>query len=481
MLGRIGRVGAAAAGVVAIGVGTIHFTHRPASDIRKLQEERLGTKNPTPIVFPSELHVKWPVFAVNELGDWVQNRGIRLFRPASKENLRLLDELAAYLPDRELANMREGLRLADEESDPVRGDAPISSFLYSFVIKEALTARLQVEQEYAKYKEELDHTELAPRIIITGQPRTGSTFLHFLLAQDPNARHLSAWEQSKPLPMPTSETYYTDPRIGEMEEMYMKMEMFVENIVERMRRCHDNDKGKLEEEILLHLHCLLFLLFDPRKSKFMDWLTKPNPEAYQYIRRFLVLSQKFHPPRKHWVLKTPLHGIYFDNLLEEFGRDDKTVVVVTHRDPVNVVPSFAQLAAVNSILVCRDAMSGKDCTFVKEDFGKFVVKFCHDIVTRIEEGRQKYQGPAKIIDVEFSDIVKDPLGTVRRIYAEAGMDFSPEAEDAVKAYITRNAEERKRKRQGGNFNPTNNDDYGVDVDYIKTLFADYREAHGYAK
>jgi hypothetical protein len=51
-------------------------------------------------------------------------------------------------------------------------------------------------------------------IFIVGLPRTGSTALHHLLAQDPDTRAPQAWEVMSPSPPPTRETYETDPRIA---------------------------------------------------------------------------------------------------------------------------------------------------------------------------------------------------------------------------------------------------------------------------
>src|SRR5262245_45445097 len=48
-------------------------------------------------------------------------------------------------------------------------------------------------------------------IFIVGLPRTGSTALHHLLAQDHDTRAAQAWEVMYPSPPPTRVTYETDP------------------------------------------------------------------------------------------------------------------------------------------------------------------------------------------------------------------------------------------------------------------------------
>ena len=53
-------------------------------------------------------------------------------------------------------------------------------------------------------------------IFIVGQPRTGTTILFDLLAQDPQLRPPLTWEVDNPYPLPRPETYDTDPRIAEI-------------------------------------------------------------------------------------------------------------------------------------------------------------------------------------------------------------------------------------------------------------------------
>ena len=67
-----------------------------------------------------------------------------------------------------------------------------------------------------------EHPEVAGQrierpIVIIGQPRTGTTILYDLLAQDPTLRAPLTWEVDHPFPVPQPDTYYTDPRIAETQ------------------------------------------------------------------------------------------------------------------------------------------------------------------------------------------------------------------------------------------------------------------------
>src|SRR6185436_6769334 len=67
-----------------------------------------------------------------------------------------------------------------------------------------------------------DHPEVArgtirAPLVIVGQPRTGTTILYDLLAQDPADRAPLTWEVDRPCPSPETATYGTDPRIDEVQ------------------------------------------------------------------------------------------------------------------------------------------------------------------------------------------------------------------------------------------------------------------------
>ena len=74
-----------------------------------------------------------------------------------------------------------------------------------------LAQRLQVEDWYRRYPE-IDDEQIERPLFGLGLPRTGSTALSHLLAQDPAARSLRMWEASRPCP-PPSTVEGPDPRV----------------------------------------------------------------------------------------------------------------------------------------------------------------------------------------------------------------------------------------------------------------------------
>src|SRR4051812_25482751 len=76
----------------------------------------------------------------------------------------------------------------------------------------ALTSRLQIVK-WRKENPDVATQPITRPIFIVGQPRTGTTILFDLLAQDPALRPPLTWEVDNPVPLPSRQTYDTDPRI----------------------------------------------------------------------------------------------------------------------------------------------------------------------------------------------------------------------------------------------------------------------------
>lgn len=113
-------------------------------------------------------------------------------------------------------SFREGLDiLLASLRDEARLNARGGAFIYRRIAGH-LAQRLQVEEWYRRHPE-IDDIPVQAPLIGLGLPRTGSTALAMLLAQDPNVRYVRRWESSQPCP-PPSTVQGRDPRIPADED-----------------------------------------------------------------------------------------------------------------------------------------------------------------------------------------------------------------------------------------------------------------------
>ena len=174
-----------------------------------------------------------------------------------------------------------------------------------------LVNRLRVEQCY-RTNPEIDEQRIVSPLFGLGLPRTGSTALSFLLAQDPARRSLRVWEASDPCPPPETATEHSDPRIALAQagidftnEMFPGMSEMLPTAAEGPQECL--------LPMAMEFRSVVFegMAYVP---SYTAWLLRCDMEpAYRYHRRVLKLLQ-WHCPPDRWWLKTPAHMLSIEAL-----------------------------------------------------------------------------------------------------------------------------------------------------------------------
>src|ERR1041384_459072 len=92
------------------------------------------------------------------------------------------------------------LRILTESLEQEAELHPLGRFLMRLHLESVLETRLRLNEEWRKNPQLIEHPIRQP-IFVTGMPRSGSTFLHELLAEDPANRAPRVWEVMFPLPI----------------------------------------------------------------------------------------------------------------------------------------------------------------------------------------------------------------------------------------------------------------------------------------
>lgn len=112
---------------------------------------------------------------------------------------------------------REGL---ERTVDALNAEADLNELgavIQHATISNALIQRLKIVETYKRHPE-IDDEVIQGPVVILGLPRTGTTALGQLVANDPQFRSLRTWESQAPVPPPEAATQYTDPRIAQAAE-----------------------------------------------------------------------------------------------------------------------------------------------------------------------------------------------------------------------------------------------------------------------
>jgi len=327
--------------------------------------------------------------------------------------------------------------------------------LFQIQCRHALGQRDKVEAELRACPEILDEPVHRP-MFITGMPRSGTTLLQKLIAQDPERRALLYWETAFPAPAPEPETHDSDPRIAFVEEGLGRMYQAAPQVRALHRLSAKEPEeclGLFDLEFANLSKCAAFNL-----PSHQSWLlNRDMTPVYAFYKRALQLLAWKFPPRR-WVLKAPMHLNYLDALQTVFPDAD---IVVTHREPLQTLPSTASLVYLFRKLSLgrADAREVGRQTMTRQ-------------AVAVKRGMQaRAAAPERFLDVSYRALTVEPIAAVRRIYRHFDLDFSNEFESRMQAWLEKN---RQHKHGRHRYSLAQ---FGLDEPTIGRHFSDYREAY----
>jgi Sulfotransferase family len=276
-----------------------------------------------------------------------------------------------------------------------------------------LRHRLQIEDCYARHPE-IDGQQIVAPLIVLGLPRTGSSALHCLLAEDPAARVLRSWESMFPCPPPETATQYTDPRIELMQQQMDRRA----RVTPRMQQMVPSSATSPTEDQLTMAQDFKSQIFQAsfRIPSYTRWLVHEADLEPTFIwqKRVMKLLQ-WHCPPTRWRLKCPTYSLFI-NAFDRVFPDAR--YCMTHRDVANVLPSVADLYFEMN----------KPNTDVpdKRWMGEVNFEFC-DLGMRRMMAFRDAGNEHRFFDIRFAPFQQDPFPTMQRLYDFLGEEFTSEA------------------------------------------------------
>jgi hypothetical protein len=292
-----------------------------------------------------------------------------------------------------------------------------------------LANRLRV-LDHRKHHPDVAVQEIRAPLFVIGMARTGTTFLFGLLAQDPAHRSPLTWEVSMPCPPPETATYYTDPRIAEVEDRFNAMKRAVPGF----EAIHPVSARLPQECLFIHAMDFHSMQFEAMYNvpSYEHWLERQDMRpTYRFARDFLQHLQSRCAPNR-WVLKSPAHLIALDALLDVFP---DALIVQTHRDPLEVIGSAASLHCTLRAASC-DGIEPHAVGRDQFDFWSRVLDRAIAVRDRCADNTSRF------FDLQYEDLLADPIGCVGRIYAHFGMELSVEAESRMRTFMAENGREK---------------------------------------
>lgn len=320
---------------------------------------------------------------------------------------------------------------------------------WDFIVT-GLTALLRIEALFRAHPE-LDALPLVPPLVVTGLPRSGTTFLHRLLADTADARAIPFYEHVHPL-RPAG----LDLRRLEVEAKFVPWRMVASRY--DMDAIHYVRPGEADEcnfALRLGMRSMVFWSTATVYS-YLEWLLEQDMhDAYRTYRRVLQLIQR-DAPGQRLTLKCPSHAAFLPALTAALP---EAMIVQTHRDPEVIA------ASEGSLILALQATSTSELDWrrsVQANLRK-VVTYADRVVAFADTA-----AGGRVHHVNYRRLVAEPVEVAAEIRRGFGLPF--DAEHAAR--LARYARSNRQHKHG--HHRYSLEQYELDRESIGRSFAAYR-------
>ena len=293
---------------------------------------------------------------------------------------------------------------------------------------EIIAGRMQVEDYYHRYSE-IDDEVIEPPLVITGLPRTGSTFLQRLIANDSRFLAVFFWESR--FPAPFVDEHVENP-VARIEAAKAEVAAMLKAVPE-LASVHPLDAEAADEEILMLEQSLCSTNSQAFVNipSFAEWQEQQDQAiGYRYLKKLLKFLQWQKRQRgaqgQRWILKTPHHVHCIDTLVDTFPG---VQIIQTHRNPLQTMPS---ITSFNYFLFQLYSDQVDPLVVARAWNNKWIkgLKYCLKFRATHPE--------TEFLDVAYAETVKDPLNVLRQVYQFAGLELTDAVLSSADAFLQAN-------------------------------------------
>ena len=322
-----------------------------------------------------------------------------------------------------------------------------------------LVQSLVTQARVARHRElhpEVAHIAVEHPVFIIGLPRTGTTLLHNLLALHSDLRCPNLWE----LLNPAGER---DP--AQQEDAIKQAKAYVEwyyRSAPRMPTIHPMAAMRPDECQRLLGNAFRSPIYWIRYNvpSYAEWFLGQDLRCAYQFHKVQLQSILWRIPGRIPVLKDPFHIWNLEALAAIYpnARD-----LVLHRDPAVSVMSTCSLTAT-----ARGARSA--CISLTE-IGLFWRDHIDKALARLPASRASAIPAHAALDIRYSDLIQDAMGTMRRVCDFLDIPLNDETAGRIREFTAENP------LQKHGVHSYTNEEFGLNRNDLVERFAAYRREY----
>src|SRR6201985_1868055 len=293
-----------------------------------------------------------------------------------------------------------------------------------------LTSRLEFFEDRNRYP--IADEVIDSPMLVTGEPRSGTTLMHALMSVDPDARALRFWEVMYPSP-PPGLAGSDDARRARADDDWREINAKMPKWLHSHPYNDMLGEGLPEDERTW--------AFDFRVMTPTAWWRVPmqslvgglatDATAQYWLHKAMLQQLQYGRPRKYWVLK----GFHGFRLKEMFATYPDARLVWVHREPVQVAASRTMMMDdIAEGIVGPVALHARATLPLQLTRASIANTMSNPMVD-----------DPRILHVRYADFIGDQVAIVRRYYAFGGRQLTARAESAMRSYLADNRGDRHGK------------------------------------
>jgi hypothetical protein len=325
--------------------------------------------------------------------------------------------------------------------------------LGQFSMHQTVLSQLKNRSKLYQFVDNKNLPKVSNPIIVSGLPRSGTTFLFDLLHCDISLRGPLTWEIFQMMPI-------TNSGINKTTKVFktkMKL-LLIKALMPDLMRMHAMSAYLPEE-------CQQIMSID---FKSISWAYNANvPESEAFLKtgdytsailwhsRFLQALETAHKP-KNWLLKDPCHIQHIPELLKIYPGSK---FIFIHRDPVDTIPSISSLTSH-----LRSPFAKNIDTV---EIGINALSFWKNAIDCFLEDR-KLIARDNYVDINFKDFIAAPLEQILAAYQSLGLEVSQQNKTQMKDYIDKQSSKKITQHK------YTLKDFGLSQKQVEDSFQEYR-------
>jgi hypothetical protein len=272
---------------------------------------------------------------------------------------------------------------------------------------------------------EIEAQPVEAPMFIVGLPRSGTSILFELLAQDPAVGVPLMWEAMMPCPPPEAASYASDPRVARVDRLVTQWSRVVPafGAMHEMGGTIPAECGLIMANTFISDHIASL----HQTPSYSAWCMQADyAPVYEYHRKVLQILQ-WKNPRRRWLLKAPEHQVHLETLLAVYP---DARIVQTHRDPITCMASSTSL--LQALYNMRSDQPFDAVQFENIVLGEATAQRLERVMAQRDAG---VVPATNIADSRFQDLMSDPLGCIEGIYRHFSLPLGEAARQRMTDYL----------------------------------------------